>query len=200
MTAIMGLITAGMMVFYVFFSGGASAQSILQEDEAGTLPRLFTTPTPAWHILAGKLLAGFCLLAVQVVVLVIVSAVVFRIDWGDPLPVVLVVAGLVAIAAGFGIMVNSFLRDTKQGGLVFGGLYTVLGMLGMSSVFTAGVQGASPIGRAALLVPHGWGVRAWEILLGGGGLADVIGTVAVMLLLGLVFFAVGAVRFHRRYA
>ena len=46
MTAIIGLITAAMMVFYVFFSGGASAQSILQEDEAGTLPHLFTTPTP----------------------------------------------------------------------------------------------------------------------------------------------------------
>ncbi|MBN1661463.1 MAG: ABC transporter permease [Anaerolineae bacterium] len=200
MTAIMGLITAGMMVFYVFFSGGAAAQSILQEEEAGTLPRLFTTPTPTWYILAAKFLASFALLAVQVVVLVILSALVFGIDWGEPLPVALAVAGLVVIAAGFGTLVNSFLRDTKQGGLVFGGLYTVLGMVGMVSVFTAGVQGANPIGKAALFVPQGWGIRAWEILLDGGGLADVIGTVAVMLLLGLAFFATGAVRFHRRYA
>ena len=39
-------IMAGMLVFYAFFTGVASAGSILQEEESGTLPRLFTTPTP----------------------------------------------------------------------------------------------------------------------------------------------------------
>ena len=140
------------------------------------------------------------LLAVQVVVLVIASGLIFGIDWGAPLPVALVIAGLVLVAAGLGIMVNSFLRDTRQGGLVFGGLYTVLGMVGMVSVFTAGVPGANPVGTVALFVPHGWGVRAWEILLAGGDTSGVLVPVAVMLLLGLAFFAVGAVRFHRRFA
>ena len=36
----------GMMIFYAFFTGASTGQTILQEEEEGTLPRLFTTPTP----------------------------------------------------------------------------------------------------------------------------------------------------------
>jgi len=45
-TNVVSTIMAGMMVFYVFFTGAASAQNLLQEEEDGTLARLFTTPTP----------------------------------------------------------------------------------------------------------------------------------------------------------
>jgi ABC-type Na+ efflux pump permease subunit len=68
-TSVISMIMSGMMVFYVFFVGAASAQSILQEEEAGTLPRLFTTPTPQSAILGGKIIASFVTLVVQVVVL-----------------------------------------------------------------------------------------------------------------------------------
>ncbi len=35
------------MIFYAFFTGTSTAQSILKEEEERTLPRLFTTPTLA---------------------------------------------------------------------------------------------------------------------------------------------------------
>jgi ABC-2 type transport system permease protein len=201
MTTILGLIMAGMMVFYVFFTGAASAQSILQEEEAGTLPRLFTTPTPQSSILGGKFIATFLLLAVQVVVLVVISSLIFRIDWGEPLPVALVTLGLIVLAASFGILITSLLKDTRQAGIVYGGVMTVMGMIGMMSVFTAGVPGASDtMDKASLVVPHGWGVRGWRLLLEGGSLQDILLTVAVMLAAGAVFFAIGVLRFRKRYA
>jgi ABC-2 type transport system permease protein len=73
LTKTLGLLVAGMMVFYVFFTGAASAQSILMEEEAGTLPRLFTTPTPQSAILGGKIVSAFLLLSVQVIVLVLLT-------------------------------------------------------------------------------------------------------------------------------
>ena len=39
------MMMTGMTVFYVFFTGATTAQSLLTEEEKGTLPRLFTTPT-----------------------------------------------------------------------------------------------------------------------------------------------------------
>ena len=200
-TSILALIMAGMMVFYVFFTGAASAQSILLEEEAGTLPRLFTTPTPQATILGGKFISTFMLLLVQVVVLVVISALLFGVDWGEPLPVAFVIIALVVLASSFGIFITSFLRDTRQGGIIYGGVMTVMGMLGMITVFTGTVPTASSApSTVSLTVPQGWAVRAWRLLLDGGGFAEVLPTVAVMLAAGVAFFVIGVLKFRNRYA
>lgn len=203
LTSMLALIMAGMMVFYVFFTGAASAQSIIQEEEAGTLARLFTTPTPGSAILGGKFISVFALLTVQVITLVIVSSLIFNIDWGDFVPVALVTLGLVVEASGFGIFITSFLKNSRQSGIIFGGVMTVLGMIGLTSVFTAGVPGGNnPMSTASLVVPHGWGVRGWRLLLEQGGslTGDILLTVAVTLVLGIVFFTIGVLKFRKRFA
>jgi ABC-type multidrug transport system permease subunit len=195
------LIMTGMMIFYAFFTGAASAQTILHEQEAGTLSRLFTTPTPQSTILGGKFLAVFATLIVQVLVLVVVAALVFKIEWGEPMAVALATLGLVVLASSFGIFVNSWLRDTKQAGFVFGGVLTVTGMLGISVMFVGGQQAASATTSVtdiiSLLVPQGWAMRGWQQALDG---RDVLVTVVVMLVLSAVFFAVGVFKFRKRFA
>jgi len=195
------LIMAGMMVFYVFFTGAVAAQSILEEEEAGTLSRLFTTPTSRSTILSGKFLSIFTTLVIQVIVLVVVSALIFGIDWGDFWPVTLVMLALVVLAASFGIFVTSLLKNTRQTGIIYGGLMTIAGMLGMSNVFTTDVPGASKVmSTLSLVAPQGWGVRAWQALLEGGGFSEVLLPVIVMLVLGTLFFALGAFKFKKRFA
>ena len=197
---IVSMVMAGMMVFYVFLTGATSAQSILQEEEGGTLARLFTTPTPQSAILGGKLFATFLTLAIQVLVLVIVSALIFGIDWGPAGLVLLVTIGLVVLAAGFGILITSFLKNTKQAGIVYGGVMTVLGMIGMMDVFTGGTANLPPaMDVIALLIPQGWGVRGWQLLLEGGDPSDVIITAAVALALGAIFFTLGVRKFRHRF-
>ena len=197
----LGLVVAGMMVFYVFFTGAAAAQSILLEEEAGTLPRLFTTPTPQSTILAGKIISSFLLLSVQVFLLVIITALIFDISWGQPILATLVIIGLVVVASSFGICITSFLKDSRQGGIIYGGVMTVMGMVGMLPIFTAANPASSnAFETASLIVPQGWGVRGWRLLVEGGSVGDILLTVAVMLVAGLVFFLVGVLRFRKRYA
>jgi ABC-2 type transport system permease protein len=201
MSSMIGLLMAGMMVFFVFFTGAASAQSILTEEEAGTLSRLFTTPTQQSTILGGKYLASFFTLAVQVIVLVIVAALAFGINWGPPVLVASVILGLVVLASSFGIFINSWLKDSRQAGIVFGGVLTAMGLLAMMGIFTAVAPGTSSLlSTAALFVPQGWAVRGWQLLLTGGRSHDILLTVAVMVVLSLAFFGIGVFRFRRRYA
>jgi ABC-2 type transport system permease protein len=68
MRRMMGAIMAGMMVFFVFYSGAWTAMTILKEDEQGTLARLFTTPTSRTTVLSGKFLAVFLTVSVQTLV------------------------------------------------------------------------------------------------------------------------------------
>lgn len=196
-----GMIMAAMMVFCAFFTGAASAMTILQEEENGTLPRLFTTPTTQAAVLGGKFIAVFALIVVQIIVLMTVSSLIFETDWGAPAPLLLAVLELVVVAAGFGIFIASLLKGTKQAGVVYGGVMTVLGMMGMSSVFTANVTHVSPLAETLpLLVPQGWAMRAFRLVMNGGGVSDLLWPVAVTLALGALFFVVGVLKFRKRFA
>lgn len=195
-TPIMG----GMMVFYAFFTGTSTAQSILREEEERTLPRLFTTPTPQVTILTGKLLSVFMTVCVQVLVLLFAARLIFGIQWGDFIPVALTATGIVFSASSFGIFVNSFLRDTKQSGVLFGGVLTVTGMIGMIEIFAAGSPSAARLGgTVSLLVPQGWAIHGLLQSLNGEPVGAVLLTTAVMLGWSAAFFLVGILRFNRRY-
>jgi ABC-type Na+ efflux pump permease subunit len=66
---IVGTIMGGMMVFFAFYTGAAALETILTEEERGTLARLFTTPTSHRAVLGGKGLAGIITLVIQITIL-----------------------------------------------------------------------------------------------------------------------------------
>jgi ABC-2 type transport system permease protein len=196
-TPIMG----GMMVFYAFFTGTSTAQSILKEEEERTLPRLFTTPTRQATILTGKLLSVFMTVCAQVVVLLIAAHLIFGIRWGAFLPVALAALGIIFSASAFGIFVNSFLKDTKQAGVLFGGVLTVTGMVGMIEIFAGGSPSAARLGdTVSLLVPQGWAIRGLMQTVNAEAVSAVLVTTLVMLVWSAAFFIVGVLRFNKRYA
>ena len=196
-TPIMG----GMMIFYAFFTGASTAQSILKEEEERTLPRLFTTPTSQATILTGKLLSVFMTVSIQVIVLLNVAHLIFGIQWGDAFPVALTAVGIILSASSFGVFINSFLKTTKQGGVLFGGVLTVTGMLGMISIFAIGSPTASQMGSTvSLLVPQGWAVRGLMQALNAEPVINGIVTTLVLLVWSVAFFVIGVWRFNRRYA
>lgn len=191
---------SGMMVFFVFFTGAASMQSILREEEEGTLARLFTTPTSRRTILAGKFLAVLLTLIVQVTVLLIFGRLVFRIEWGPVAPLALAGAGMVVAAGTMGLFLISWLKTNRQAGVVFGGVLTITGMLGLIPVFTANTGTSPAVATASLLSPQGWAMRALGTVIEGGSLRDVAGSVVVLLVWSVVFAAVGQHRLQRRFA
>lgn len=192
-------IMASMMIFFVFFTAANTAESIIREDEEGTLARLFTTPTPQAVILGGKFTAVFLTLIVQVVVLLFVSMLVFGTRWGESPTVALVTVGMVVAAAGFGVLLMSFVKNTRQTGPVMGGVLTLTGMLG--GLFTSGVPNMpAAFDAVTLTMPHGWALRGWKLALAGGGVGEALLPVTVMLGMGIAFFVVGALLFRRRFA
>jgi len=191
-------IMAGMMIFYAFFTGTSAAQTILQEQENGTLARLFMTPTPTTTILNGKFLAGFLMIIVQVIVLLGFANLIFGIYWGPLIPLLMASIGLVALATSFGIFVMSLVKSTKQAGIIFGAVLTFTGMLGMSSVFVMGTSIEKAFDYLPLLVPQGWAMNAFEASWKGDGVQTLLYS-AGMLVLAVLFFAIGNARFKKRF-
>ena len=197
---IIGPIMGGMLVFYAFYTGTSVAQSILREEEERTLPRLFTTPTPQATILTGKLLSVFLTVLVQVTVLLLAARLLFGIQWGDLGSVALAALGIILTASSFGVFVNSFLKDTKQGGVVFGGVLTVTGMMGMIKIFAMNSAIANTMGdTVSLLVPQGWAIRGLMQAMQGEPFSAVLFTALIALVWSAAFYIVGVLRFNRRY-
>jgi ABC-2 type transport system permease protein len=197
--AIVSPIMGAMMVFYAFYTGASTAQGILREEEEHTLPRLFTTPTPQASILTGKFLSVFMTVFAQVVVLLIAARLIFKIQWGEFSSVAVFAAGAIISASSFGIFVNSFLKSTKQAGVLFGPVVAVTGMVGMIQVFAMDSPD-SAVKTVSLLVPQGWAIRGLIQSMEAEPFSSVLITSLVMLVWSMAFFIVGVLRFNRRYA
>ncbi len=192
-------IMGAMMIFYAFYTGTSISQTILEEDERGTLARLFISPTDTRTILNGKFLAGFFIVAVQITILMVFSNLVFAIEWGPLLLVVIFSIGLVMLANSFGIFIMSLVKSTKQAGILYGGVLTFSGMLGISSVFTGGTPVEEAFKYLPLIVPQGWAMRTIEYAW-SGNLGKTLLFSAGMIIWTIVFFLVGNARIKRRYA
>jgi ABC-2 type transport system permease protein len=196
--AMIGPIMAGMMIFFVFFMGANGAESIIREHEEGTLARLFVTPASALSILTGKFIGVFVTLIVQTAVLLGASAAIFHISWGQPLSVVLATFGLIVAATGFGIMLMSFIKNTRQTGPILGGVLMITGMVG--GLVTNGIPNVPKVmDTIALSMPQGWAMHTWKLSLTGSDPATLVLPTLVLIVLGLIFFTLGLTLFRRRF-
>jgi len=199
MQQILSMTMVGQMIFFAFYTGAYSMMSILQEQEEGTLARLFTTPTERTLILAGKFLAVFLTVIGQGVALMVFGRLAFGVVWGRPVSVALAVVGQVVAAAGLGVMLISLTRTTRQAGAVLGGGLTAFGMLG--GLFTVGIQGMPALfDTLSVFTPQGWVLKSWKVAIAGGAPAELLLPFVVSVLIGGAMFAIGAVLFRRRFA
>jgi ABC-2 type transport system permease protein len=193
-----GVILAGMMVFFMFFGASNVARTILDEERAGTLPRLFTTPTRRQTVLGGKFASVFVTVTVQVLLLLVAGRVLFGIDWGRLDVVAALTLAAAAVASGLALLVISLVRSPGQAGGIGAGVYLVLALLGGN--FTGGGAATGSVATLQKFTPNGWLLKGLDVAMRGGGLGDVVLNIAVPLAFAAVFFAAAALRFRGRYA
>ncbi len=195
----LGMVMAGMTIFFVFFTGANMAASVVREQEEGTLHRLLATTTGSATILGGKLLSILVVLVVQATVLVVVSSFLFGIAWGGALPMAVAIVTLALAAAAFGLFVMGFVSSSRQTGPVLGIVLTLTGVAGglMTTGFTA-----LPPAFAALrrFTPQGWVLDLWDRVLAGSSPGAVAGPTLASLAFALVLFAAGLPLLRRRLA
>ena len=195
----MASIFCGLMVFFAFYTGAYTALSLVREHEDGTLARLFTVPVGRARILCGKMLSVIGTVALQAFTLVVASTLIFGLRWGQAGSTALALMGTVVASSGFGVMLASLIKTTRQGGPVLGGGLSVAGMLG--GLFTQAVPNMpAAFNKIALALPQGWVMRSWNLSIAGRTATEVLLPFGVALGWGAVCFAIGVVVFRRRFA
>jgi len=194
--SMIGLVMSGQLIFFSFFTGAYAMMTILQESEEGTLARMFSTPTNRTVILAGKFLAVLFTVIIQGAVLLVASHYIFKINWGETGSTLLSFFGQMFASVGLAVLLVSFIKTSKQAGPIFGGALTGLGMI--SGLFTTNIK-IEVFNKIGNFTPQGWVLKAWRLSLEGQPVNELIVPFVVLVIMGVIMFAIGAVMFRRRF-
>lgn len=106
---------SGMTVMMLLFGLSGAGAILLAERELGTLKRLFGLPIARESVLLGKLMFVSIVGLSQMVVLFIFGELMFRVGmFRDPLTLIVLVVTWVLAASGFGLLITTFSRSSKQ--------------------------------------------------------------------------------------
>jgi ABC-2 type transport system permease protein len=129
--------------------------------------------------------------------LILASTLLFRLNWGDPLALTLLVLTLVAAATAWGLLIAAYSRTPGQAAI----LGTVLSL-------TFGIAAGNFIARpslpqflrtASLITPNAWGLEGFTQLAFGGGLADMTTILLALTLMAAVLFTLSTFAFSRQF-
>jgi ABC-2 type transport system permease protein len=158
--------SAGMAVFFLFFTVQFGVTSLLEERNDGTLARLMAAPIGKGSILAGKLITSFLLGAISMSVLVIATSLLFEASWGNPFGVAILVVAAIMAAIGIMALIATLAKNAEQASNWQSVVAVVLGLLG--GTFFPVSQAPGILSKLTFLAPQAWFIRGLGDLRGGG--------------------------------
>lgn len=187
------------LVLFVFVNSLVIAASLVQARQLGVINRMRAGPVRTSAILFGFGFSRVLFSLVQSALLLSVGAVLFDVDFGDPLGVALVVLAFSLLSAGAGLLVGALVRNGEQAQAIGIPVAIAMGMLG-GAMWPLEIVGSTmrTVGHA---VPQAWAMDAWvELVFEGESARGVLGEVVVLLAFAAVLLAAGTRLLHRQLA
>lgn len=184
-----------MALMFLMYTVSYGGRSILAERAQGTLPRLMISPTQTTQIMGGKVLGIFFMGVAQVGILILASAILFRVRWGDPLGVAVLILAAVFGAAGWGMLITALARTPAQVGSIGSAVMLIFGILGGS--FLNLEQMPPFLQTISKITPNAWGLDGFTTLALGGTLKNLTEPITALLIMGAVLFGIAVVIFNR---
>lgn len=185
-----------MAVGFAAFSVGYSGFSFFRDHGWGTWDRLRATPATSVDILVGKVLPMVGVTFVQLSLLFLLGGPLFGLDvTGSWMAIALLSAVLALSLSAFGMLVTAVAKTMNQLNAIgsVGGM--AMAMLGGAWVPVSTMPGWAQALAPAL--PTYWAMKGFrEVILEGGGVADVVVPVVVMAGFGILFTGLAAMRFR----
>lgn len=192
------LMAPGMALFFLMYTVTQGGRSILAERDMGTLPRMLTTPSHYGEVLGGKVLSVFVTGFLQVGMLIAATSLIFNLRWGNPLAVILVTAAAAFAATGWGILLAALAQTPFQVSSIGSALMLLFGLLGGTFI---PVEQLSPLMRlVGKATPNAWALDGFRLLATGGGLGQILDTLAGLIAMGLLLFAISILAARSRWA
>jgi ABC-2 type transport system permease protein len=192
----------GLTVLFAFLAALTTARSIYDEKKFGSFRRLQAAPLRKLELFIGKLLPNFLIVLIQVIVIFGASMLILpllgmdRLTLGDaPIGLLLATLTLAVCSTSLGILVAGLARSEGQ----ISGLGTMLlfifAFLG-GCIVPLTFFNSQVVNTISQFTPHFYAVSAYrDIMVRGYGLEAIWLDLVILLVISLVFFAIGTWRF-----
>ncbi len=161
-----------MLVLFVFINAVAQGSALIATRDLGIYERMLAGPVTTRSVVVGETLAYLGVAVLQSAIILVAGAVVFDVDWGDPLGAAALVGVWALVGTGAGVLTGTLFRTPEQATSIGPPIGIALAMLGGCMWPLEIVPGfMQAIGH---LVPHAWAVDGWITLLSrDGSLGDI---------------------------
>ena len=154
------------LLLFIFLIALTGAVALIETRRLGLSRRMLATPTAPGTVIAGETLGRVLIAVIQAAVIILGSALLFGVRWGQPIAVAAVVILFALVGAGAGILLGTLFRNEQQAA----GISLLLGLgLGALGGCMVPLEVFSPtMKRVAHITPHAWGNDAFAKLVGHG--------------------------------
>lgn len=189
---IRAVLAGGELTLFIFLTSLFGAQALLTSRQYGVTRRASAAPVSAGQIVAGEAISRYLVAMIQAAIIIVGTVVLFGVDWGSPLAVILLSAAMALVGTGAAMLLGAFGRSEQQVGALALMAGLVLAALGGSmqplEFFPEGMRRV-----AFAITPHAWmNDSLWKILVDGKGVGAVLPAVGVLAGVGLVLLALAS--------
>ena len=188
--------SAGMMVQFSVFGLISSAMILMLERKSGTLQRLLSSPLRPYEVIAGHVLAMFCIVFAQQLILVVVGQLVFGVDYArQPLAILLMITVLSLWAASLGLLISALSRKEDQ--VITLSLIAMFVFAAMGGAWFPLEVAGKAFAAVGHIMPTAWAMDGFQnILIRGLEFQSVLVPAGVLLLYTAAFFGLAIWRFQ----
>lgn len=186
-------IAVGILLLFTFLNALTGATALIQSRKYGVSRRMVATPTSLRSIVLGEGLGRWAVGMFQGVYIMVASALLFAVSWGNLGTAVVVLAVFAAVAAGAAMLIGALMSNDEQAAGITVMVGLVLGALG-GSMFPLELFG-STMTTVAHVTPHAWGIDAFTAMIRHDAtLADLLTELGVLAAMAIVLVAVATWR------
>lgn len=189
-------VASSMLLLFVFLTSLTGALGLIEARRLRVTTRMYATPTPAAVLVAGEALGRLGIALSQGLVVMLGSALLFGVDWGDPLGAAALLVLFCLVGSGAAMLLGSALRS--EGPALGLSLALGLGLAAVGGVMVPLELLAEPVQRIARLTPHAWGYQGFaELVRRGGTLGDILPELGVLAGYAAALWILGVWRLRR---
>lgn len=190
---------SGQLLLFTFLNTMTGATTLIAARRLGVVRRVLSTPVSPGQAIAGLTLGRWGIGMAQGVYIMVATALLFGVDWGNWGLGLLVLAVFAMVAAGVAMLIGTLLDNEGAAVGLSVGVGLVLGALG-GAMFPRELFPAT-MKRISDLTPHGWAYEAFaDLQRHDGGFTDVLPELGVLALMAALVVGLAAWTLRRSLA
>jgi ABC-2 type transport system permease protein len=181
------------LVLFVFLTALAGSAALILTRQLGISSRMLSTPTSVRSIVVGESMGRFGVALVQGLYIVVLTLIIFGVNWGDPLASFLLLVAFSAVGAGAGVLMGSVFSNDQQAGGV--GVVLSLGLAALGGCMLPLELFSPTMQTVAHFTPHAWALDGYaELVRRAGSTGDILLELGVLVGYAAVLLALAAWR------